>query len=68
ALGQMVEDEGHGIDPVEVAKLVMRLAAVRRLRVRYAVGPIVQRFGIQLKRFLPSRIYERLIGFSYHSY
>ncbi len=68
ALGQMVHDEEHGMDPEAVAQLVLRLTEARRLRVRYAVGPIAQRLGVQLKRFLPSSLYERLIGLSYHSY
>ncbi|MEI6875931.1 MAG: SDR family oxidoreductase [Spirochaetota bacterium] len=52
-------------DPLEVAKLVERLLRVKRLAVRYSVGPLAQRIGAWLKPFMPSRCYEYILGLAY---
>lgn len=65
AVLRITDSEPKG-DPLEVAKLVERLLKVRRLAVRYTVGPLAQRLGAWLKPFMPSRLYEFILGLAYH--
>ena len=58
AMGIQVRDETAGHDPLEVAKLVQRLLDVRKLRVRYSVGPSFERFSVILKRLIPAGLFE----------
>lgn len=58
AMGVQVRDETAGHDPVEVAKLVQTLVEARKLRTRYTVGPLFERFAVILKRILPAGAFE----------
>jgi NAD(P)-dependent dehydrogenase (short-subunit alcohol dehydrogenase family) len=60
AMGVQVRDEMAGHDPIEAAKLVQRLLEARRLKVRYAVGPIFERFALVVKRLIPAGLFEFL--------
>jgi NAD(P)-dependent dehydrogenase (short-subunit alcohol dehydrogenase family) len=51
-------DENAGADPAKVGALVSRLVAARRLRPRYLVGKPSQRVAVNLKRVLPSSVFE----------
>jgi len=55
------EDERTGSDPVLVAQLVERLIAERNPKIRYMVGAASQKAAGMLKRFISSRMYERLL-------
>lgn len=54
-------DELNGAPPENVARLVARLVEAKSLRVRYFVGPVIQRFGMLLKRLVPATWFEALI-------
>lgn len=58
AMGVQVRDETAGHDPMEVAKLVQRLVEARRVRTRYTVGPLFERFAVIAKRVLPAGAFE----------
>jgi NAD(P)-dependent dehydrogenase (short-subunit alcohol dehydrogenase family) len=58
-------DEINGSDPALVAKLVERLIAKRRVRVRYSVGRLDQRVMALVKRAIPARVFERLMKGAY---
>ncbi len=66
AIGQMEHDERAGADPIIIARLVDKLLDKRRLAVRYGAGSLFQRFGIKIKYYLPSRVYEKLLAMTYH--
>jgi len=61
ALAVMEESENNGLDPVLVARLVLRLLDVKRLRPRYPVGPWQQRLAMSLRLVIPRRLYERIL-------
>lgn len=58
AMGVQVRDETSGHDPIEVAKLVVRLLNARHLKIRYTVGPAFERFAVIVKRLVPGRAFE----------
>jgi NAD(P)-dependent dehydrogenase (short-subunit alcohol dehydrogenase family) len=58
AMGIQVRDETSGHDPIEVAKLVVRLLDARHLKIRYTVGPGFERFAVMLKRLIPGKAFE----------
>jgi NAD(P)-dependent dehydrogenase (short-subunit alcohol dehydrogenase family) len=60
AMGVQVRDEMAGHDPLEVAKLVQRVLEARRMRVRYTVGPVFERFAVIAKRVISSGLFEFL--------
>lgn len=51
-------DERAGAAPEAVARLVEHVLSVRCPRVRYTVGPFIQRVAAELKRILPSKGFE----------
>lgn len=61
ALRLMEAAERSGPDPVVVARVVRRALGARSPRLRYIVGPVSQRAGALLKRFLPGRWFEALV-------
>lgn len=62
AIGQMEKDEQNGAWPIDMARLVLKLARAKRLRTRYTVGMPVQRVFMVLKRWLPDGLFE--LGFA----
>jgi hypothetical protein len=57
-LGIMEADERRGGAPEQVAWLVERIVEARSPRLRYTVGPAVQRIEAALKTRVPWRLYE----------
>jgi NAD(P)-dependent dehydrogenase (short-subunit alcohol dehydrogenase family) len=57
----MVRSEAGGAPPEAVARLLARVMATPRPRVRYTVGPVPERAAASVKRVLPSRLFERLL-------
>ena len=55
ALAIAAADEQSGADPGEVAKLIARIIASRRRRLRYVVGPAAQEWLMRLRHVLPGR-------------
>ncbi len=60
-LALMDEHVNEGNDPIEMAKAIHRIIAVRKIKIHYKVGAFLQIFSIVLKRILPDRIYEKLL-------
>jgi len=58
AMSVAIHDETHGKKPSAVASLVRKLCERRRLRVRYSVGPFIERLALFVKRILPSTVFE----------
>jgi len=52
-------DEGN--DPLEVAKAVENIINTSSPKVHYKVGSRLQKFSVFLKRFLPSKKYEKML-------
>jgi NAD(P)-dependent dehydrogenase (short-subunit alcohol dehydrogenase family) len=61
ALGTMEQDEMHGGPPVAVARRVERILQSASPRLRYGVGPAFEKLAVQLKKVLPSRLFEWII-------
>ena len=53
ALNRTAADERNGPGPETVARLLLRIVNTRNPRLRYTVGPPVQRAAVWLKRLLP---------------
>ncbi|OHD19576.1 MAG: hypothetical protein A2Y38_25220, partial [Spirochaetes bacterium GWB1_59_5] len=61
ALSVMEESEKAGSDPILVARLVLKLLNRKRIKARYAVGPLAQRFAMAMRIMLPRSIQERIL-------
>lgn len=61
SLDLMNEHVDSGNDPREVARKVYRILQKQNPAVHYTVGSPMQRFSIYLKRFLPDKLFERLL-------
>ena len=59
ALNRMARDEQSGPEPEQIAALLHRIVNSRDPRLRYTIGPPVQRAAIWLKRLLPYSLIER---------
>jgi NAD(P)-dependent dehydrogenase (short-subunit alcohol dehydrogenase family) len=66
ALAQTAQDEQAGPGPEKVAHLVHRIVNLPNPRLRYTVGPPVQRAAVWLKRFFPYSLIEHTIRIYYH--
>lgn len=66
ALAQTAHDEQAGPGPEKVARLVHRIVNLPNPRLRYTVGPPVQRAAVWLKRAFPYSLIERGIRVYYH--
>ncbi len=55
------EHVDHGGDPLQVAKKVYKVINTGHPRVHYTVGSPMQKFSLVLKKFLPDKVYERLL-------
>jgi hypothetical protein len=58
ALERMAMDEQNGPRPEGVVRLVYKIVNTRNPRLRYTVGPVVQRTAVWLKRLLPNTAVE----------
>lgn len=65
ALAVVVHDEMNGANPVEIARLVLRLLSKRRLRVRYTVGSFFQTAAVAVRPFLSDTLAEKLLALYY---
>jgi NAD(P)-dependent dehydrogenase (short-subunit alcohol dehydrogenase family) len=65
ALSVMERDEQNGPAPEKVAALVEKIIRHPNPRLRYTVGPMLQRLGALLKRILPGRVFEWLMRQTY---
>jgi NAD(P)-dependent dehydrogenase (short-subunit alcohol dehydrogenase family) len=65
AVGRMASDEQNGPGPEAVAKLVYRVIQTRHPRLRYTVGPGVQRAAVWLKRVTPYAVIEKAMRLYY---
>ncbi|AUC15641.1 short-chain dehydrogenase/reductase [Tenacibaculum sp. SZ-18] len=50
-----------GMNPIVIAKLVLKIINTKKPKLHYKVGAFMERFSVVLKRVLPDRVYERLI-------
>jgi NAD(P)-dependent dehydrogenase (short-subunit alcohol dehydrogenase family) len=62
ALGIMEADEARGALPDQVAQLVGRIVETPSPRLRYTVGPAIQRLEAALKIRVPWRLYEWVLA------
>lgn len=58
AIKTMEASERAGSDPAQVARLLERIIARPAPRLRYTVGPFVQRLGVAARHVLPARLFE----------
>ncbi|MEO8126836.1 MAG: SDR family NAD(P)-dependent oxidoreductase [Bryobacteraceae bacterium] len=59
AIARMALDEQGGPPPEGVAKLVYRVIQKPNPRLRYTVGPVMQRAAVWLKRLMPYAVVEK---------
>ncbi|HNT78237.1 MAG TPA: SDR family NAD(P)-dependent oxidoreductase [Anaerolineae bacterium] len=64
-VAQVEASDLTGAPPEAVARVVRRIVATPRPKVRYLVGPFIQQFAVLLKRLLPGGLFERLIMLTY---
>jgi short-subunit dehydrogenase len=65
AVARMAADEQNGPEPAAVARLLLRIVANPRPRLRYTTGPTAERAAIWLKRLLPYAVVERVMDLYY---
>jgi len=65
ALHVMEEDERNGSKPNKIAVLVDYIINHPSPRPRYTAGPILEQIAAHLRKFIPSRLFERIIMKSY---
>lgn len=59
---EMINDDvDSASDPILVAQKVYRILQKHHPKVHYAVGDFMQKFSLVLKRFLPDKLFERLL-------
>lgn len=66
AMQTMEHDEINGSDPIKVARLVNYIINHSSPRLRYMVGSVMERFAVHLRKFLPSKMFEKIIMDNYH--
>lgn len=64
-LAIMEHDEMNAPSPEKIAQLVHKIIQTKSPKVRYTVGSPTQRFAAQLKRILPSKLFEWIIMDNY---
>ncbi|MDO1500929.1 SDR family oxidoreductase [Winogradskyella maritima] len=52
-------DEGG--DPMDVAKMIVKIIETDKPKIHYKVGAFMQKFSVVLKRILPDKVYEKLL-------
>ncbi len=65
AIARMACDEQGGPRPERVARLVYRVMQKPNPRLRYTVGPVMQRAAVWLKRLMPYALVERAMRVYY---
>ena len=48
-------------DPIEVAKLTLKIIKSKNPRIHYKVGHFLQKFSISLKKIFPEKLYQKLM-------
>jgi NAD(P)-dependent dehydrogenase (short-subunit alcohol dehydrogenase family) len=61
AVAAMEQAEQNGPPPERAARLVARILAARRPRLRYVCATPTERFALMLQRLLPGRLFERIL-------
>ena len=57
----MNEHVDHGKDPVLMAHFIFKIIQLKKPRGHYKVGEPIQKFSVALKRFLPDKMYEKML-------
>lgn len=65
AIARMACDEQSGPQPEGVARLVYRVIQKPHPRLRYTVGPVMQRAAVWLKRLMPYAVVEKAMRHYY---
>jgi NAD(P)-dependent dehydrogenase (short-subunit alcohol dehydrogenase family) len=61
AVAAMEESERNGPPPERVARLVARIVATRRPRLRYVCATPLERCGLVAQRLLPGRVFAQVV-------
>lgn len=61
SLALMNEHVDGGGNPMEVAKVVLKIIKAKKPKVHYKVGEFMQKFSLFLKKLLPDKVYEKLL-------
>ena len=64
-LETIASEEHAGSDPQVVARLVAKVLAARRPRLRFSAGPVSERLAPWVKRLLPNRVIRALVRSHY---
>jgi NAD(P)-dependent dehydrogenase (short-subunit alcohol dehydrogenase family) len=67
AVAAMEQAEQNGPPPERAARLVARIVAARRPRLRYVCATPIERCGLLLQRLLPGRLFERVLRAIYEA-
>jgi NAD(P)-dependent dehydrogenase (short-subunit alcohol dehydrogenase family) len=58
----MRDNVDQGMSPDQVAKVIFRVVQQENLHIRYPVGDWLQKIAPLIKRFLPGRLFERIMA------
>jgi short-subunit dehydrogenase len=65
SITQIEKDENGGQNPIMIAKLMEKLINKKNPAVRYLTGAFEQKLAVFIKRILPSKIFESILGSHY---
>jgi len=60
-LAQINSEVAHALDPILIGKKVLKIINTSNPKLRYKVATFKQKLSITLKRFLPDRLFEKMM-------
>ena len=60
-MAKIENDEGSGLKPAKVARVIAKIAESRSPRCRYIVSTLEQGLSVLLKTILPTRLFEKIL-------
>jgi short-subunit dehydrogenase len=67
-LAGIEKDEAGGLDPLIIAKKMVKIVECKNPRQRYIVAAFLPKLAVALKNFLPGKLFGRLLGIFYGIY
>ena len=67
-LALIEKDEANGIDPMVIAKKLVKIVECKHPRQRYLIATFLPKIAVFLKPVMPGKLYSRLLGVFYGIY
>jgi short-subunit dehydrogenase len=65
-LATIEKDETRGLEPIYLAKKIVKIIERNNPRQRYLIATFLSKFAVTLKHILPGKIFSRLLGYFYN--